>query len=96
MSVKFHFLNVGCGDCTIIHFPARTLGEQKIDERIMMIDLYTHEDHDSFEDIVAYYKINFKNQDGTIKPIFRFVCSHPHQDHICGLEKLFNDNHKNS
>ena len=93
MSVKFHFLNVGCGDCTIIHFPARTCGEQNIDERIMMIDLYTHEGHNSFEDIVAYYKINFKNQDETIKPIFRFVCSHPHQDHICGLEKLFNDNH---
>lgn len=92
--VKIHFLNVGCGDCTIVHFPERTRksdGKTKT-ERIMMIDLYHHEDHEEYEHVIDYYKNNFKNDDGSLKPIFRFVLSHPHQDHICGLNKLFNDN----
>jgi len=92
--VKVHFLNVGCGDCTIVHFPERTRksdGKTKA-ERIMMIDLYHHEDHEEYEHVIDYYKNNFKNDDGSLKPIFRFVLSHPHQDHLCGLNKLFNDN----
>lgn len=91
MSVDFHFLNVGYGDCTIIYWPARSCGDKKIPERIMMLDIFQHENHDEYEDAIAYYKKNFRNPDGTLKPIFRFVCSHPHQDHICGLYKLFAD-----
>lgn len=92
MSVKVHFLNVGFGDCTIVHWPKRTRsdGTEK-SERIMVLDIYHSEDHDEYENVIQYYKANFKNNDGSIKPIFRFVCSHPHQDHICGLAKLFND-----
>lgn len=92
MGIKVHFLNVGYGDCTIIHFPERTRadGTEK-NERIMVVDIYHSEDHDEYENVIDYYKANFKNSDGTLKPIFRFVCSHPHQDHICGLAKLFND-----
>lgn len=92
MSVDFHFLNAGSGDCTIVYFPPRTLGETKIQERIMMVDLCTHVDHEAYEDVVAYYKDNFKNGDGTVKPIFRFVCTHPHHDHICGLKESLEDN----
>jgi metal-dependent hydrolase (beta-lactamase superfamily II) len=92
MGVEFHFLNVGYGDCTIVHWPERTRGDKTLDERIMMVDIYHHEDHEEYEDAIKYYKANFKNPDGSIKPIFRFVCSHPHQDHICGLKKLFDDN----
>lgn len=92
MSVNIHFLNVGCGDCTIVHWPERTSGEKTKNERIMMMDLYHHEDHDDYEDVINYYKENFKNPDGSTKPIFRFVCTHPHQDHICGLKKLCDDN----
>lgn len=97
MGVKIHFLNVGSGDCTIIHFPARVTTDKdgnvlrRQDERIMMVDIYHREDDDEYENVIKYYKQNFKNDDGTIKPIFRFVCSHPHQDHICGLKKLFDD-----
>ncbi len=93
MGVEIHFLNVGEGDCTIIHFPSRKRkkdGKEKY-ERIMMVDICHNEDHEEYEDIVEYYKSNFANDDGTYKPIFRFVCTHPHQDHICGLAKLFND-----
>ena len=39
MSVRFHFLNVGSGDCTIVHFPSRLCGERKIDERIMIVEI---------------------------------------------------------
>lgn len=96
MSVKIHFLNVGCGDCTIVHFPERTRKDGKTkSERIMMIDLYHHDDHEEYEHVIDYYKNNFRNSDGSLKPIFRFVCSHPHQDHICGLDKLFKDNEIN-
>lgn len=89
MSVVLHFLNVGPGDCTIVHFPSRTRRDGKTkDERVMMVDIYHNNDHEEYEDVVAYYKKNFKNTDGTIKPIFRFICTHPHQDHICGLAQL--------
>jgi competence protein ComEC len=91
MGVCCHFLNVGVGDCTIVHFPKRNYGEKIIEERIMMIDIYNHNDGE-YENVIEYYKKYFRNSNGTIKPIFRFICSHPHQDHICGLNKLFNDN----
>ena len=91
MSVDFHFLNVGYGDCTIVHWPERTAGDKTKDERIMMVDLYHRENDDEYEDVIEYYKTNFRNVDGSIRPIFRFVCTHPHQDHICGLKKLFDE-----
>lgn len=93
MGVVLHFLNVGIGDCTIVHFPKRVRsdGTEK-DERIMMVDIYHSENRKEYENVIEYYKTNFRNPDGTPKPIFRFVCTHPHQDHICGLAKLFNDN----
>lgn len=92
MSVDFHFLNAGSGDCTIVYFPPRTLGQTKLDERIMMVDLCSHTDHEAYEDVLSYYKDNFKNSDGTVKPIFRFICTHPHHDHICGLKAFLEDN----
>jgi len=94
MSVDFHFLNVGHGDCTIIHFPSRTCGDRALEERIMMVDIYHDDEADDHgsEDVIEYYKDHFRNSDGTYKPIFRFVCTHPHQDHICGLDTLLNDN----
>lgn len=89
MSVNFHFLNVGSGDCTIIYFPQRTSSDgSSKDERIMVIDM-CHDSESEYTNIVDYYKKNFSNTDGTIKPIFRFVCTHPHQDHICGLNDFF-------
>jgi len=91
MSVNFHFVNVGYGDCTIVHWPKRTVGQKSKNERIMMVDLYHHEGHDEYDNVIEYYKANFRNEDGTLKPIFRFVCTHPHQDHICGLKKLLDD-----
>ncbi len=92
MGVIFHFLNAGSGDCTIVHFPKRTRDGKNIDERIMLVDLCTHNDDPDYEDVIDYYKTYFKDGDGSIKPIFRFVCSHPHHDHICGLKELLDDN----
>src|SRR4030042_1475944 len=88
MSVKIHFLNVGAGDCTIIHFPSRTRGEKTLDERIMMIDINHDPTNRDYQNVINYYKENFKDETGKIKPIFRFVCTHPHQDHIFGLDAL--------
>jgi beta-lactamase superfamily II metal-dependent hydrolase len=93
MGIKIHFINVGSGDCTIVHFPERTRKDGKTKaERIMMIDINHHDDDDECEHVIDYYKNNFKNDNGSLKPIFRFIVSHPHQDHICGLNKLFADN----
>lgn len=93
MAVKIHFLNTGSGDCAIIHFPERL---RKSDggikeERIMMLDLNHHEDNEEVENVIEYYKNNFRDENGYVKPIFRFVCSHPHHDHICGIHKLFDE-----
>jgi competence protein ComEC len=92
--VKIHFLNVGNGDCTIIHFPERVWGstDKRCSERIMVVDLNHHEAHKEYVDFIEYYKANFKNENGRLKPIFRFICSHPHMDHILGLKKLLDDN----
>lgn len=92
MSLRIHFLDVGAGDCTIVHFPARTRhdGTRK-SERIMMLDICHHDDHHRYENVIDYYKSHFRNDSGILKPIFRFVCTHPHHDHICGLSTLFDD-----
>jgi beta-lactamase superfamily II metal-dependent hydrolase len=56
-----------------------------------MMDINHHEDHYDYGNVVGYYKRYFRKSDGTIKPIFRFICTHPHQDHICGLNRLLDD-----
>ena len=91
MGVMFHFLNVGPGDCTIVHFPARTRKKDgsSVYERIMVVDICHDESQQGYSDVIAYYKQHFTRDNGSIKPIFRFVCTHPHQDHICGLANLF-------
>ena len=92
MAVRIHFLNVGSGDCTIIHFPPRTRKDGKMKaERVMMVDINHHDDHDEYENVLDYYKHNIRNKNGELLPIFRFICTHPHQDHICGLRRLFDD-----
>jgi len=92
MGILCHFLNVGSGDCTIIDFPKRIREDgSEQSERVMMVDICHHEDHQEYENIINYYKTNFKKDDGSLKPIFRFICTHPHQDHICGLYQLLND-----
>lgn len=93
MALKIHFLNVGAGDCTIVDFPERSIktrGKQK-DSRIMMIDINDYGPYGEFTDVLAYYKNNFKNSNEAIRNLFRFICTHPHKDHITGLDRLFND-----
>ncbi len=96
--VNIHFLNVGAGDCTIIHFPERQyqINGQLVkinSERIMFIDINSSESHNEYKNIIDYYKStpDFRDINGNLKPIFRFVCSHPHMDHITGLNQLIND-----
>lgn len=95
MGVQFHFLNVGDGDCTIIDFPERQYIQSGhlINNRIMMLDIHHHDDHDFYEHVIDYYKNHFKDINGNIKPIFRFVSTHPHKDHLKGIKKLFDDYH---
>ena len=90
MAFKFHFLNVGDGDCTIIDFPERRIisSGKEIDNRVMMIDIHHHDDHDDYEHVIDYYQKNFKDNSGLVKPIFRYVSTHPHKDHLKGLNNL--------
>ncbi|MDD5147145.1 MAG: hypothetical protein PHV63_01150 [Candidatus Daviesbacteria bacterium] len=99
MGVRIHFLNVGSGDCTIVHFPYREVKNNQgqviktKEERITFIDLNHYDDQAEYENVLNYYKNSndFRDTNGKLKPIFRFICSHPHMDHIYGLSKLFND-----
>lgn len=88
MSVKFHFVNVGDGDCTIVDFPERTVTEtgQKKNARVTMVDIHHYDDHYEYENIIDYYTQNFGN-----RSIFRFICTHPHKDHLKGVRQLFED-----
>lgn len=88
MSLKFHFLNVGDGDCTIVDFPARRvkLTKKLIDPRLMMVDLNHYNEHDEYEHVIDYLKQNFEN-----KSIFRFISTHPHKDHLKGIKSLFEE-----
>jgi competence protein ComEC len=91
MSVKIHFLNVGAGDCTIVHFPERTRENRTLSERIMMIDINHDPTNLDYQNVIDYFKSNFKDESGKVKSIFRFICTHPHQDHICGLDSFLED-----
>lgn len=90
MSLKIHFLNVGDGDCTIIDFPSRFIeGTQvKYDSRVTMVDINHHENHDDYEHVIDYYRRNFTNSLGGVRPIFRYIASHPHEDHLTGFKAL--------
>jgi len=72
MTIKLHFLDVGDGDCTLIEFPSG---------RIAIIDIYTNQ---SSTDVISYIKQIL----GQKKEIFRFILTHPHQDHLHGLKEL--------
>jgi beta-lactamase superfamily II metal-dependent hydrolase len=93
MGVKLHFLDVGDGDCTIIDFPGRivTSTKEEYPPRVMMVDIHHHEDHDFYEHVIDYYKRNFTDDNGYIRPIFRYVSTHPHKDHIKGMKTLFDE-----
>jgi len=54
----------------------------------MMVDI-CHTEGSDYTDVISYYKSHFTDSNGAITPIFRYVCTHPHQDHICGLANLF-------
>lgn len=91
MSVNFHFLNVGDGDCTIVDFPGRIVKDtnKEKDARVMMVDIHHHDDHEGYEHVVDYYRKNFTDDITGLRPIFRFISTHPHKDHIKGIKTVF-------
>lgn len=104
---KVHFLNVGHGDCAIIEFPNRKMmidinNGQAIDETtknelieslsISQVDLMFK----SFDRILSEKGYPLTNPIQYIKNLgitsfFRFVLSHPHMDHMTGLDALVNE-----
>ncbi len=93
MSLKLHFLNVGDGDCTIVDFPARTVSstQKNYSPRVMMVDVHHHDDHGEYEHVVDYYKRNFHDNLGGVRPIFRYITTHPHKDHMKGMKTIFDE-----
>ncbi len=93
MGLKLHFLNVGDGDCTIVDFPARVtkVTNKEKDARVMLVDVHHHDDHDEYEHVVDYYKENFKDDSNNVRPIFRYVTTHPHKDHMKGMKAIFDE-----
>lgn len=93
MSLKLHFLNVGDGDCTIIDFPARTLIStgKNYNSRVMLVDVHHHDEHEEYEHVINYYKKHFTDTSGKTRPIFRYVTTHPHKDHMKGMKAIFDE-----
>lgn len=71
-NIRFHFLDVEDGDCTLIEFPTGRIG---------LIDIHTN--HQYNLKTIEYIK---KILNG--KSIFRFILTHPHRDHIHGIKDL--------
>lgn len=73
--IIFHFLDVGDGDCTLIEFPSGRVG---------LVDINTDPEKNSNWDNVVPYIVKVLNG----RNIFRFILTHPHQDHLHGLKSL--------
>jgi len=71
-TIRLHFLDVGDGDCTLIQFP---------NGRIGLIDIHTN--HEFGMETINYLKKIIGD-----KHIFRFILTHPHQDHLHGIKDL--------
>ena len=88
MAIKFHFLNVGKGNCAVIDFPTSHLSVIDIDdsraiseaERAAMKVLQRAVPNDPIDYILK----NFSNDE-----IFRFILTHPDMDHMSGIKNLF-------
>jgi competence protein ComEC len=115
--LKVHFLNVGHGDCIVIHSPSGRLSIIDINNGCCL-------DDDSYGEIAADYSvgllertmgvanrsmrgrilaergydvkltnpIEFLQQNYPYKPIWRYIQTHPHMDHMRGLSALQNAN----
>lgn len=87
--MKIHFLNVGHGDCCIIEFDS---------DRTTMIDINNAQsiDKETKEEIIQEcpgYNIQLTNpveymEGHRIDKLFRFVITHPHMDHISGINEI--------
>lgn len=75
--LKVHFLNVGKGNCTVIHFPSGRLGIVDIDNS--RID----DDDDVLQDPIQFLKDMYPGVG-----VFRFILTHPDMDHMSGLAEL--------
>ncbi len=90
MTTIFHFLNLERSDCTIVHFPEKsTTDNMTIDERIVMVNSCHPDEQNDYQKVVDYYKENFRDHEGSLKPIFHFACKRPHQDQKCNIKDLF-------
>jgi hypothetical protein len=90
MTTIFHFLNLERSDCTIVHFPEKSINDNMtIDERIVMVNSCHPDEQNDYQKVVDYYKDNFRNHEGSLKPIFHFACKRPHQDQKCNIKDLY-------
>ena len=71
-NIRFHFLDVQDGDCTLIEFPTGRIG---------LVDIHTN--HKYGTKTIEYIKRILNG-----KSIFRFILTHPHQDHLHGINDL--------
>lgn len=87
--LRFHFLNVGKGNCTIIDFPSKRLSVIDIDDSRAISSLQKAlmqvAGKASLTNPIDYIVSNFSRRD-----IFRFILTHPDMDHMSGIKALFN------
>ena len=89
MSLDFHFINVGKGNCTIIDLPSERLSVIDIDDSRTISERQRRqmllEKKATLTNPVDYIFSSF----GDREEIFRFIMTHPDMDHMSGIQQLF-------
>lgn len=82
MTLKVYYLNAGQGDSSYVQLPTVS-GETKH----MLIDVHLH--NDVGIDIIKFLEDYLPFDDELNKPVLDYlVITHPHKDHITGIDKL--------
>lgn len=88
MSLDFHFINVGKGNCTIVDFPSSRLSVIDIDDSRAITPkqrkIMSLEKKAALTNPIEYIVSNFPDGE-----IFRFILTHPDMDHMSGIKSLF-------
>ena len=98
MALRFHFLNVGHGDCTIIEFPSGNLTvvdvnnsdsfDPETEKEVRSMSVFDSMVYESYKkrlvNPIEYIQSNFPG-----KSVFRFIATHPDMDHLSGLSEFY-------
>jgi len=86
--LKFHFLNVGKGNCTVIDLPSERLSIIDVDDS-RAISNEERKELESLKKAALSNPIDYILETFPEREVFRFILSHPDMDHMSGIKTLF-------